>query len=118
MRLEGPVLVNGTLNVRTGAFLPTISVQNILEERESTRALTRAERAARRVETAAWRSLCEQEAADRARAREEARRAHLSHTVWMTQRSVREMVWQQSRGYRRSIARQRALRLLAIQRKK
>ena len=115
LRTDGPVLVKGSLNTRGGALLTTQSVLNILQQREAGRALDQAERAALQVETAARRSLREQQAADRAHSRAEARRAHLSHAVWMTQRSVREMVRQQSRGYRRAIARQRALRLLEIQ---
>lgn len=115
LRSDGPVLETGTLNTRPGALLTTDGVLVILRRREETRALEQEQRNARQVEATSRRAAREEEAAERVHLREDARRAQHSHTEWLAQRFVREMTRSESRGYRRLIARQRALCVPGVQ---
>ena len=115
LRSDGPVLGTGTLNTRAGALLTTDDVLDTLREREKIKDLEQEQRVARQAESASRRAAWEVEAADRARLREDTSRAQHDHTIWLAQRAVRAVTRSESRGYRRSIARQHALRSRGVQ---
>ena len=109
LRSDGPMLDSGTLNTRAAALLTTGDVLETLRKREDVRVLEQEQRNARQAEAASQRAAREQGAADRVRLRNDARRAQHNHKTWLAQRAVREVTRLESRGYRRWIARERAL---------
>ena len=114
LRSDGPVAENGTLNTKAGALLTSQDILDYLESRAKSRAIAAAEKVAREVAALQRRSERETEADERARARRDAEDARLFHVTWMSLRDSRARGLLNSRGQRRVIARQRALRTKGI----
>ena len=114
MRSDGPVAENGTLNTKAGALLTSQDVLDYLEFRARAKATAPAEKAAREAAALQRRSERETEADERARVRRDAEEARISHVTWMSFRCARARGLLNSRGQRRVIARQHALRTKGI----
>ena len=115
LRSDGPVAENGRLNTKAGALLTSQNVLDYLESRAKANATAAAEKAARETAALQRRSERGTEADERARARRDAEEARISHVTWMSLRGARARGLMNSRGQRRVLARQRALRTKGIQ---